>query len=96
MTGIVVVLFFNVQYEAIGGQTLTILHEETLHYITDNNAQKLCMHLTEKAADPYFDSLQRWLHKGIVFDPYSEVTLATTSYQTKTILVHSKKHNINK
>ncbi|KAG8260349.1 Gamma-tubulin complex component 2 [Homalodisca vitripennis] len=58
--------------EAIGGQTLTILHEETMHYITDNNAQKLCMFLIGEASIPYFESLQRWLHKGIVFDPYME------------------------
>ncbi|KAG8243615.1 Gamma-tubulin complex component 2 [Homalodisca vitripennis] len=60
------------QSEAIGGQTLTILHEETMHYITDNNAQKLCMFLIGEASIPYFESLQRWLHKGIVFDPYME------------------------
>lgn len=58
--------------EARGGRTLTILHDETAHSLSDSKSQELCHFLTQSAAVPYFQSLQKWLSKGIVFDPYDE------------------------
>ncbi|XP_075217460.1 gamma-tubulin complex component 2-like isoform X2 [Lycorma delicatula] len=58
--------------EARGGRTLTILHDETAHSLADSRSQELCHYLTQAAAVPYFQSLHRWISKGIVFDPYDE------------------------
>lgn len=65
--------------EARGGKTLSILHDETAHSFADSKLQDLCLYLTRAAAEPYFQSLQTWLNKGIVFDPYDEFMVDVNS-----------------
>ena len=55
-----------------GGKTMTTLHTITLGYIGEDRAQQLCVQLSRAACQPYFKSLEEWIHRGVVHDPYSE------------------------
>lgn len=55
-----------------GGKTLTTLHTITTGYIGEAKTQALCLHLTQSACQPYFESLREWIYCGVVHDPYSE------------------------
>lgn len=55
-----------------GGKTLTNLHAFTSGYTGDERAQELSLHLARAACRPYFDMLGKWIHRGVVDDPYHE------------------------
>lgn len=73
-------LGFILQAEARGGKTLSLLHEETIELVANTQAQTMCLHLTQAAAVPFFQSLKQWLNKGIVFDPFGEVCIIIFNY----------------
>ncbi|XP_037352345.1 gamma-tubulin complex component 2 [Talpa occidentalis] len=58
--------------ECGGGATLSLLHDRSLSYTGDSQAQELCLFLTKAASAPYFEMLERWIYRGIINDPYSE------------------------
>lgn len=53
---------------------LSLLHERTTSYIGDPTGQELCLYLTQKACVPYMEILEKWVYKGIICDPYEEVS----------------------
>lgn len=55
-----------------GGKTLTHLHNVTCSYIGDARSQELCLHLTQAACKPYFETLEKWIYRGVITDPYQE------------------------
>ena len=55
-----------------GGKTLSVLHGAASGFIGDQSAQELCLHLAQTASKPYFEMLERWIHKGMVSDTYAE------------------------
>ncbi len=42
-------------------------------FSSDAKGQELCLYLTQSACVPYFEILEKWIYKGIINDPYSEV-----------------------
>ncbi|XP_004579789.1 gamma-tubulin complex component 2 isoform X1 [Ochotona princeps] len=58
--------------ECLGGATLSLLHDRTVNYTGDSQAQELCLYLTKAASVPYFEVLEKWIYRGIINDPYSE------------------------
>ncbi|VVC35810.1 Hypothetical protein CINCED_3A025111 [Cinara cedri] len=55
-----------------GGQTLSVLHEEVIHCYIDDSLKKLLAGMVEVSTIPFFQSLEKWIFKGQVFDPYDE------------------------
>jgi len=53
---------------------LSLLHERTSSYIGDPTGQELCLYLTQKACVPYMEILEKWVYKGVICDPYQEVS----------------------
>jgi len=39
----------------------------------DKKSQEICFSLTQKASKPYLESLDEWLRKGVINDPFDEV-----------------------
>lgn len=58
--------------EVRGGQVLTVLQDKITSLIGDLRAQKILIHLTQKAAVPYMEILQLWISKGVIIDPQQE------------------------
>lgn len=56
--------------ECVGGSTLSLLHDRSINYTGDSQAQELCLYLTKAASVPYFEILEKWIYRGIVDDPY--------------------------
>lgn len=56
--------------ECLGGATLSLLHDRTVNYTGDSQAQELCLYLTKAASVPYFEVLEKWIYRGIIHDPY--------------------------
>ncbi|XP_070491244.1 gamma-tubulin complex component 2 homolog isoform X2 [Chironomus tepperi] len=55
-----------------GGNVLTSLHDSISLFSGDKNSQKILIHLTQKAAEPYMEILSLWVFKGIIQDPKNE------------------------
>lgn len=55
-----------------GGNVLTSLHDSISLFTGDKNSQKIIIHLTQKAAEPYMEILSLWIFKGIIQDPKNE------------------------
>ncbi|KAM5241151.1 gamma-tubulin complex component 2 isoform 2-T4 [Hipposideros larvatus] len=58
--------------ECVGGSTLSLLHDRSVNYTGDSQAQELCLYLTKAASVPYFEILEKWIYRGTINDPYSE------------------------
>ena len=56
-------------HNARGGATLSILHSRLLHCGSDPKSEKVVQFLTELAAKPFFDTLSKWLYRGVIVDP---------------------------
>lgn len=55
-----------------GGQTLSVLHEEMTQCYVDESLKKLLAGMVEVSTIPFFQSLEKWIFKGQVFDPCDE------------------------
>ncbi|XP_001949102.3 gamma-tubulin complex component 2 [Acyrthosiphon pisum] len=55
-----------------GGQTLSVLHEEMTQCYIDESLKKLLAGMVEVSTIPFFQSLEKWIFKGQVFDPCDE------------------------
>ncbi|KAG8517503.1 Gamma-tubulin complex component 2 [Galemys pyrenaicus] len=71
--------------ECGGGSTLSLLHDRSLNYTGDSQAQELCLFLTKAASVPYFEMLERWIYRGIINDPYSEFMVEEHELRKETI-----------
>jgi hypothetical protein len=57
---------------------LSLLHEKTSSFTGDPTGQELCLYLTQKACVPYMEILGNWVYKGVICDPYQEVSCFST------------------
>lgn len=57
---------------ARGGKVLSLLHEQSAMCMGNSKSQELCVYLTQKACVPYMEMLEKWLYKGVIYDPYHE------------------------
>lgn len=55
-----------------GAQVLSLLHGKIVSLLGNDQAQELLIDLTERAAVPYFSVLERWMLKGVIYDPSNE------------------------
>nr|XP_018897203.1 PREDICTED: gamma-tubulin complex component 2-like [Bemisia tabaci] len=58
--------------KAFGGRTLSILYQESIQTAADLKASQTCQYLLKSASVPFFESLDKWINKGRVFDPFNE------------------------
>ena len=58
--------------KGVGGQVLSVLHQQTVEAMGNEKQQKLLLSLTRSAAQPYWEILQKWIYQGSVEDPYLE------------------------
>ena len=56
-------------HQARGGTTLSILHSRLIHCGSDPKSEKIIQFLTELAAKPFFETLSKWLYRGVIVDP---------------------------
>ena len=56
-------------HSARGGTTLSILHSRLVHCGSDPKSEKIVQFLTELAARPFFETLSKWLYRGVIVDP---------------------------
>ncbi|XP_059482837.1 gamma-tubulin complex component 2-like isoform X1 [Neocloeon triangulifer] len=68
--------------DARGGRVLTLLHQLTLCTAGDKNAQEICFNLIQKASKPYLESLDEWLLKGVINDPFDEFMVEDNQVET--------------
>ncbi len=55
---------------ATGGRTLSLLHQQLQSCQSGNaSSRAVAEHLCRAAAGPYFETLSRWIHRGIIHDP---------------------------
>jgi len=50
-----------------------VLHEEMTQCYVDESLKKLLAGMVEVSTIPFFQSLEKWIFKGQVFDPCDEV-----------------------
>merc|ERR1719318_401003 len=55
--------------QATGGTTLSILHIKLVHCGSDPKSEKIVKFLTELASKPFFETLSKWLYRGVIVDP---------------------------
>jgi len=55
--------------KATGGTTLAILHSKLVQCSSDPKSEKIVQFLTELAAKPFFETLSKWLYRGVIIDP---------------------------
>jgi len=55
--------------QATGGTTLSILHIKLIHCGSDPKSEKIVQFLTELSAKPFFETLSKWLYRGVIIDP---------------------------
>ncbi|XP_061665846.1 gamma-tubulin complex component 2 isoform X2 [Syngnathoides biaculeatus] len=71
--------------ECMGGATLSLLHDRTFNFTGDAQAQEVCLYLTKAASVPYFETLEKWIYRGIIRDPYSEFMVEEHELQKENI-----------
>ncbi|CAH1403586.1 unnamed protein product [Nezara viridula] len=57
---------------AKGAASLNILHRCTSNALADPEAEKICLKLTKAACVPYFETIEKWIYKGQINDPFDE------------------------
>lgn len=65
-----------VQANDVSGKILSLLHERAFSLTGNQQAQKLCVYLTQEACKPYMSILNTWIHQGTIHDPH-QVNLTT-------------------
>jgi len=68
---------------AKGGTLLELLYDRYLTFGGDAESQKLYLYFFQKASEPYFAILEKWVYKGIIDDPYKEFMIAENQKETK-------------
>lgn len=63
------------QANAKGGKVLTLLHELLSDISGETNSKELCLFLMKNACVPYMQTLEKWVYKGVIYDPYNEVVV---------------------
>nr|XP_018897753.1 PREDICTED: gamma-tubulin complex component 2-like isoform X1 [Bemisia tabaci] len=58
--------------KTFGGKTLSVLHDELSMTTSDTQSTEICLYLLKSASVPFFVSLEKWINKGRVFDPFNE------------------------
>ncbi|XP_061611786.1 gamma-tubulin complex component 2 isoform X2 [Phyllopteryx taeniolatus] len=71
--------------ECMGGATLSLLHDRTFNFTGDAQAQEVCLYLTKAASVPYFETLEKWIYRGVIRDPYSEFMVEEHELQKENI-----------
>ncbi|CAB3373626.1 Hypothetical predicted protein [Cloeon dipterum] len=69
--------------DARGGRVLTLLHQITLSMAGDKSARDICFNLTQKASKRYLESLDEWLLKGVINDPFDEFMVEDNQVETE-------------
>jgi len=55
---------------------LSLLHEQTLNNVSgEAKSKELCLYLMQAASMPYMQILEKWVYKGVICDPYQEVSI---------------------
>jgi gamma-tubulin complex component 2 len=63
------------QANARGGKVLSLLHEQTMNNVSgEAKSKELCLYLMQAASMPYMQILEKWVYKGVICDPYQEVS----------------------
>ncbi|XP_033216784.1 gamma-tubulin complex component 2 isoform X3 [Belonocnema kinseyi] len=57
---------------ARGGKVLSLLHEQSNSMSGDAKCKELCLFLIKEASIPYMQMLEKWVYKGVIYDPYQE------------------------
>ncbi|XP_051155643.1 gamma-tubulin complex component 2-like isoform X1 [Leptopilina boulardi] len=57
---------------ARGGKVLSLLHEQANSMSGDAKCKELCLFLIKEASVPYMKMLEKWVYKGVIYDPYQE------------------------
>lgn len=70
---IIIIYTFSLKHKKKGGQTLSVLHLKMLECCADEALKHLLDGMAQVSAMPFFDSLEKWMFKGQVFDPCDEV-----------------------
>lgn len=55
--------------QACGGATLAILHDSLVHCSGNPKSEKVLQFLVERASKPFFETLSKWLYRGVIVDP---------------------------
>ena len=55
--------------QASGGATLAILHDSLVHCSGNPKSEKILQFLVELASKPFFETLSKWLYRGVIIDP---------------------------
>jgi len=59
---------------------LSLLHEQTLNNVSgEAKSKELCLYLMQAASMPYMQILEKWVYKGVICDPYQEVSIKSIS-----------------
>ncbi|XP_046488183.1 gamma-tubulin complex component 2 isoform X1 [Neodiprion pinetum] len=57
---------------AKGGKVLSLLHEHMNDISGEAKSKELCLFLIRAASVPYMQTLEKWVYKGVISDPYQE------------------------
>ncbi|XP_008203440.1 gamma-tubulin complex component 2 isoform X2 [Nasonia vitripennis] len=57
---------------ARGGKVLSLLHEQINNMSGEAKCKELCLFLIKAASVPYMQTLEKWVYKGVICDPYHE------------------------
>ncbi|XP_058800560.1 gamma-tubulin complex component 2-like isoform X2 [Phymastichus coffea] len=57
---------------AKGGKVLSLLHEQINNMSGEAKCKELCLFLIKAASVPYMQTLEKWVYKGVICDPYHE------------------------
>ena len=55
--------------QASGGATLAILHDSLVHFSGNPKSEKILQYLVELSSKPFFETLSKWLYRGVIIDP---------------------------
>lgn len=58
--------------ECFGGFMLSLFYDRSFSYIGDSQVQELCLYLIKVVSVFYFEVLEKWIYRGIIYDLYSE------------------------
>ncbi|XP_020706235.1 gamma-tubulin complex component 2 isoform X3 [Athalia rosae] len=62
---------------AKGGKVLSLLYEQMNDVSGEAKSKELCLFLIRAASVPYMQTLEKWVYKGVISDPYQEVKIWT-------------------
>lgn len=65
-------MYSLIQASARGGKVLSLLHEHMNDISGEAKSKELCLFLIRAASVPYMQTLEKWVYKGVISDPYQE------------------------